>query len=721
MLFACILLLNIGFVHAEENVTQNMPLTIQEYYQTSGSAEESPNMPEIRDQVTDDNTTNDNPSAPKIETDNKNEGSNELQAAAGSPTLNNKEIEDAAVRLDNFIKTNNRLPVYVTVAGEQVSPAEFLQLLTAYLTGKNLELKYVGLPVKSTGTNLKGSITKGDYIRLAGRVYNFIELNSRAPNFATFNNQMIKFESLVWLFARIISFKKANQRLPNYVNLENLNNIKSLPLSDNPTNSSANSTTGQIGEGGEDSSGTGGNSSISISGVLSAAKNLKSFIESNKRLPAYVTVSNQNLTVAQFFELMLKVIVQLNSGQTSPLTPRTVTEAPNPSGSATGQITKSEYIQVINKVLDFIKAYGRAPNYATANIGSISYPNMVYATSRILAFYSDNQRLPNYVTINSSANSTTGQIGEGGEDSSGTGGNSSISISGVLSAAKNLKSFIESNKRLPAYVTVSNQNLTVAQFFELMLKVIVQLNSGQTSPLTPRTVTEAPNPSGSATGQITKSEYIQVINKVLDFIKAYGRAPNYATANIGSISYPNMVYATSRILAFYSDNQRLPNYVTITDFSGQNSGLSQYLAATANCQVNDPSIQALAARLTAGLTSAWDKAKAVFNWVRDNISYSFYYNTRYGAVGTLKYRTGNCCDQAHLVVALARAAGLPARYVHGICTFSSGTYGHVWAQIYINGVWYNADPTSTRNSLGVINNWNTATATIRGVYASLPF
>ncbi|BDH78957.1 hypothetical protein MTTB_03360 [Methanothermobacter tenebrarum] len=557
MLFACILLLNIGFVHAEENVTQNMPLTIQEYYQTSGSAEESPNMPEIRDQVTDDNTTNDNPSAPKIETDNKNEGSNELQAAAGSPTLNNKEIEDAAVRLDNFIKTNNRLPVYVTVAGEQVSPAEFLQLLTAYLTGKNLELKYVGLPVKSTGTNLKGSITKGDYIRLAGRVYNFIELNSRAPNFATFNNQMIKFESLVWLFARIISFKKANQRLPNYVNLENLNNIKSLPLSDNPTNSSA--------------------------------------------------------------------------------------------------------------------------------------------------------------------NSTTGQIGEGGEDSSGTGGNSSISISGVLSAAKNLKSFIESNKRLPAYVTVSNQNLTVAQFFELMLKVIVQLNSGQTSPLTPRTVTEAPNPSGSATGQITKSEYIQVINKVLDFIKAYGRAPNYATANIGSISYPNMVYATSRILAFYSDNQRLPNYVTITDFSGQNSGLSQYLAATANCQVNDPSIQALAARLTAGLTSAWDKAKAVFNWVRDNISYSFYYNTRYGAVGTLKYRTGNCCDQAHLVVALARAAGLPARYVHGICTFSSGTYGHVWAQIYINGVWYNADPTSTRNSLGVINNWNTATATIRGVYASLPF
>ncbi|MDD3455098.1 MAG: transglutaminase family protein, partial [Methanobacteriales archaeon] len=94
---------------------------------------------------------------------------------------------------------------------------------------------------------------------------------------------------------------------------------------------------------------------------------------------------------------------------------------------------------------------------------------------------------------------------------------------------------------------------------------------------------------------------------------------------------------------------------------------------------------------------------------------------RYGAVGTLKYRTANCCDHAHLVVALARAAGLPARYVHGICTFSSGTYGHVWAELYVDGKWYSADATSSRNSLGVINSWNTATATILGTYASLPF
>ncbi|MGB9844470.1 MAG: pseudomurein-binding repeat-containing protein [Methanothermobacter tenebrarum] len=546
MLFACILLLNLGSAHAQENkTTTNLTQNI--------------NSPETPDNATDTNSLC-IPEEPVPKTNyTTDEGSNKSKAAAGPSTLNGADIEDAAVRLDNFIKTNERLPAYITVGGEQLNSAEFLQLLTAYLTGRALEPTIVKLPTNSTGTSLKGSILLKDYIKLAEKVYNFIELNSRAPNFATFNNQQIKFESLTWLFARAISFKAANQRLPNYVNLENLNKIKTLPLSDDPTNSNG--------------------------------------------------------------------------------------------------------------------------------------------------------------------NSEASQISESSENSSVTAENSSINTSEILSAAKRLKSFIENNKRLPNYVTVSDQDLGVAQFLELMLKVLIQINSGQTSPLIPRTVTEAPNPSGSGTGQITKSEYIQVANKILNFITAYDRAPNHATTSIGSVSYPKIVYAMSRILTFYNENNRLPNYVTITELSGQtsNSGLGQYLVATANCQVNDPSIRSLAAQLTAGLTSEWDKAKAVFNWVRDKISYSFYYNTRYGAVGTLKYRTGNCCDHAHLVVALARAAGMPARYKHGICTFSSGTYGHVWAELYINGKWYSADATSSRNSLGVINNWNTATGKILGTYASLPF
>ena len=134
-------------------------------------------------------------------------------------------------------------------------------------------------------------------------------------------------------------------------------------------------------------------------------------------------------------------------------------------------------------------------------------------------------------------------------------------------------------------------------------------------------------------------------------------------------------------------------------------------------------VQSLAADLAIGTKTKYARAVNIFNWVRDHISYSFYYNTKYGASGTLKNLKGNCADTAHLVVALARASGLPARYKHGTCYFivSQHWYGHVWANIYVNGKWYAADATSSRNTFGVIRNWDTSNFTLHGTYNTLPF
>ena len=116
--------------------------------------------------------------------------------------------------------------------------------------------------------------------------------------------------------------------------------------------------------------------------------------------------------------------------------------------------------------------------------------------------------------------------------------------------------------------------------------------------------------------------------------------------------------------------------------------MQQYLQPTANCQSDDYRIKALTSLLTSGVSSTYDKGVKIFNWVRDNLSYSFYYNTEYGAVNTYLNKEGNCVDHSHLLIALARAAKIPARYMHGTCTFTSGNvYGHVWAQLYINGKW----------------------------------
>ena len=90
---------------------------------------------------------------------------------------------------------------------------------------------------------------------------------------------------------------------------------------------------------------------------------------------------------------------------------------------------------------------------------------------------------------------------------------------------------------------------------------------------------------------------------------------------------------------------------------------------------------------------------------------------------TLKSRGANCVDHAHLVVALSRAAGLPARYVNANnCKFSSGyVSGHVWAQVLVGNTWVVADTTSSRNKFGVVNNWNVKSYKLVGKYSSISF
>lgn len=142
-----------------------------------------------------------------------------------------------------------------------------------------------------------------------------------------------------------------------------------------------------------------------------------------------------------------------------------------------------------------------------------------------------------------------------------------------------------------------------------------------------------------------------------------------------------------------------------------------YLSRTRNCQVNDYRI--IAQTLTLSELTPYETADSLFTYVRDICEYTFYYNTKYGAVNTLKRKKANCIDQTHLLIAMARSVGIPARYIHAQCKFSDMTVGHIWAQLYINGKWYTADPTSCRNTLGKQNNckilyW-------KGKYLTLPF
>lgn len=104
----------------------------------------------------------------------------------------------------------------------------------------------------------------------------------------------------------------------------------------------------------------------------------------------------------------------------------------------------------------------------------------------------------------------------------------------------------------------------------------------------------------------------------------------------------------------------------------------------------DSKIVEQANSIVANAKSDKAKAKAIFNWMRNNIRYtSVYYTcTKKGALGTLNDRNGNCADQTHLYMSLAGSVGLEVRCNH--------IDGHFFPETKINGNWFITDTTTSK-------------------------
>ncbi|MBU5614981.1 transglutaminase-like domain-containing protein [Geomonas azotofigens] len=115
---------------------------------------------------------------------------------------------------------------------------------------------------------------------------------------------------------------------------------------------------------------------------------------------------------------------------------------------------------------------------------------------------------------------------------------------------------------------------------------------------------------------------------------------------------------------------------------------------------DDKKVKALARQITKGKKGILPKARAVYDWVVDNTRRDP--NVPGCGVGnvqaTLAARSGKCADLSTLYVALARAAGVPAREVFGLRLGRPGqtdiTDGHhCWAEFYLPGTgWVPVDP-----------------------------
>ncbi|WP_295722844.1 Ig-like domain repeat protein [uncultured Methanobrevibacter sp.] len=293
----------------------------------------------------------------------------------------------------------------------------------------------------------------------------------------------------------------------------------------------------------------------------------------------------------------------------------------------------------------------------------------------------------------------------------------SFTLSDIINASNTVKSYYVSNSKLPNTVKIGSVSVKMSEYLYYASLAIVNINNGDYSDIVALTdsIIEPANPNlgdDISSQLLYKDGYLDSANRTYKFILNYLQGPNYSTTTVGKVAFTQLVEAFARVISYYGENTALPNYVAINTVLTSSSSTGG---------ADTSSITSLALSLTKNLSSEYSKAVTLFNWVRDNVKYSYYYNSQQGAVKTLKLKSGNCCDQSNLYVSLCRVINITVRYVHGNCHFSDGWYGHVWTEVYVNGKWYSADPISSRNTFGTINNWNTNTVTIYNRYTNLPF
>lgn len=131
---------------------------------------------------------------------------------------------------------------------------------------------------------------------------------------------------------------------------------------------------------------------------------------------------------------------------------------------------------------------------------------------------------------------------------------------------------------------------------------------------------------------------------------------------------------------------------TVVPFpAAADTSFSAWLAPEPMIQSDDESIVKVADSLTAGAADCWSAACAICSFVDTAVENSPTVSLP-SSVEVLQSLRGDCNEHTVLFVALARAAGLPARTCAGI-VYLDGVFGyHAWPLVWV-GEWVPMDPT----------------------------
>ena len=599
-----------------------------------------------------------------------------VKSAANSNTstannVNSKYIKASSIikgssTFVKYVETNGKLPSSITINNKNYTSPEFLYLMCKALndTGSS---KIVAKSVKNP-TSLKyslktGSIKKSEYKKLSANVIKYIDRYKKAPNTINSSKGKIPYTQFILAIARNLAYHNSNKKLASSIALENISNY--------------------------DKNG------VPISKIISQASVVKNHIEKNGELPKSVTIDKKSYKTSQYLYLAAYALKKINENKNVnnfKIKSITVNEPSNLNyAAATGTLKKSEYLKLANSTIKYMEKNKKAQTWIKSSNLRIPYGELVYAFSKSLDYYNKNKKLSSQVSIQNLSKFKPKTVNK----------NSSSSKSNSSSIQANLSlSYQDQTTKINFNINakLSDINSKINSLLKLNLNGVSAATSNSTS---------------KTTASTNKSTAAKTIAKTKN--KKSAKKTATKTTKTTSKTTAKTVKINKAIIKL------IPKSILNSKYKGES--LKKYLSSSTNCQVKNANIKKLAESLTKNCKNNLQKAKKIFNWVRDNIAYEKYPNTRKGAAKLLVSKKGNCVDQAHLTVALARSAGIPARYVNANnCKFSTGyTSGHVWAEFLIEDTWVAGDTTSCRNSFGVVKNWNIKNYKLLGKYSSISF
>lgn len=598
-----------------------------------------------------------------------------VKSAANSNTStanngNSKYIKASSIIKESstfvkYVETNGKLPSSVTINNKNYTSPQFLYLMCKALndTGSSKIMeKSVKNPTSLKYSLKTGSIKKSEYKKLSISVIKYIDRYKKAPNTINSSKGKIPYTQFILAIARNLAYHNSNKKLASSIALENISNY--------------------------DKNG------VPISKIISQASIVKNHIEKNGELPKSVTIDKKSYKTSQYLYLAAYALKKINENKNVTnfkIKSITVNEPANLNyAAATGTLKKSEYLKLANSTIKYMEKNKKAQTWIKSSNLRIPYGELVYAFSKSLDYYNKNKKLSSQVSIQ---NLSKFKPKTANKNSSSSSNSSSIQANLSLSYQdQTTKINFNINAKL------SDINSKINSLLKLNLNGLSAATSNSTS---------------KTTASTNKSIAAKTTAKTTN--KTAAKKTATKTTKTTSKTTAKTVKINKAIIKL------IPKSILNSKYKGES--LKKYLSSSTNCQVKNANIKKLAESLTKNCKNNLQKAKKIFNWVRDNIAYEKYPNTRKGAAKLLVSKKGNCVDQAHLTVALARSAGIPARYVNANnCKFSTGyTSGHVWAEFLIEDTWVAGDTTSCRNSFGVVKNWNIKNYKLLGKYSSISF